>query len=108
MGFVYTSFQERATFITHGNMARLAKKSGGPVLARICGTVAADEKRHENAYTRIIEKLLEVDPNTTIEAIASMMRKRITMPLHHMNDGQDPNLLDHFSKTGHLHNSPLC
>lgn len=58
MGFVYTSFQERATFMTHGNMARLAKEGGDPVLARICGTIAADEKRHENAYTRIVEKLL--------------------------------------------------
>ncbi|XP_049413584.1 stearoyl-[acyl-carrier-protein] 9-desaturase 6, chloroplastic-like [Solanum stenotomum] len=97
MGFVYTSFQERATFLTHGNMARLATKDGDPVLARICGTIEADEKRHENAYTRIIEKLLEVDPNTTTQAIASMMRKRITMPLHLMYDGQDPNLFEHFS-----------
>ncbi|KAG5600429.1 hypothetical protein H5410_031799 [Solanum commersonii] len=52
MGFVYTSFQERATFLTHGNMDRLATKDGDPMLARICGTIAADE----NAYTRIIEK----------------------------------------------------
>ncbi|XP_015168550.1 stearoyl-[acyl-carrier-protein] 9-desaturase 6, chloroplastic-like [Solanum tuberosum] len=97
MGFVYTSFQERATFLTHGNMARLATEGEDPVLARICGTIAADEKRHENAYTRIIEKLLEVDPNTTMIAIANMMKKRITMPLHLMYDGQDPNIFEHFS-----------
>ncbi|XP_055830520.1 stearoyl-[acyl-carrier-protein] 9-desaturase 6, chloroplastic-like [Solanum dulcamara] len=97
MGFVYTSFQERATFLTHGNMARLAIEGGDPMLARICGTIAADEKRHENAYTKIIEKLLEVDPNTTMLAIAKMMKKRITMPLHLMYDGQDPNIFDHFS-----------
>ncbi|KAK4718653.1 hypothetical protein R3W88_016991 [Solanum pinnatisectum] len=97
MGFVYTSFQERATFLTHGNMAKLAIEGGDPVLARICGTIAADEKRHENAYTRIIEKLLEVDPNTTMIAIAYMMRKKITMPLHLMYDGQDPNIFKHFS-----------
>ncbi|KAJ7965433.1 Acyl-[acyl-carrier-protein] desaturase [Quillaja saponaria] len=82
MGFVYTSFQERATFISHGNTARLAKEGGDPVLARICGTIASDEKRHENAYTRIIEKLLEVDPTPTMLAIADMMRKKITMPAH--------------------------
>ncbi|KAH0658637.1 hypothetical protein KY285_027189 [Solanum tuberosum] len=87
MSFVYTSFQERATFLMHGNMARLATEGRDSVLARICGTIAADEKRHENAYTRIIEKLLEVDPNTTIIAIAYMMRKRITMPLQLMYDG---------------------
>ncbi|MED6163211.1 hypothetical protein PIB30_077794 [Stylosanthes scabra] len=75
MGFVYAAFQERATFISHGNTARLAKKSGDPVLARICGTIAADEKRHENAYVKIVEKLLEVDPTVTMVAISNMMRK---------------------------------
>ncbi|MCI33900.1 stearoyl-acyl-carrier desaturase, partial [Trifolium medium] len=54
LGFVYTSFQERATFVSHGNTARLAKEGGDPVLARICGTIAADEKRHENAYSKIV------------------------------------------------------
>ncbi|XP_055818737.1 stearoyl-[acyl-carrier-protein] 9-desaturase 6, chloroplastic-like [Solanum dulcamara] len=93
MGFVYTSFQERATFLSHGNMARLAKEAGDPVLARICGTIAADE----NAYTRVIEKLLEVDPNATMLAIANMMKKRIVMPQHLMYDGQDSNLFDNFS-----------
>ncbi|XP_010530233.1 PREDICTED: stearoyl-[acyl-carrier-protein] 9-desaturase 6, chloroplastic [Tarenaya hassleriana] len=97
LGFVYTSFQERATFVSHGNTARLAKNAGDPTLARICGTIAADEKRHENAYARIVEKLLEVDPNGAVSAIADMMRKRITMPAHLMTDGRDPSLFDHFS-----------
>ncbi|KAH0748968.1 hypothetical protein KY290_028200 [Solanum tuberosum] len=30
LGFVYTSFQERATWSSHGNMARLATKGGDP------------------------------------------------------------------------------
>ncbi|KAG5629410.1 hypothetical protein H5410_001127 [Solanum commersonii] len=97
MGFVYTSFQERATFLSHGNMARLAKEAGDPVLARICGTIAADEKRRENAYIKIVEKLLEADPNTTILAIANMMKKRIVMPQHLMYDGQDSNLFENYS-----------
>ncbi|MED6184289.1 Stearoyl-[acyl-carrier-protein] 9-desaturase 6, chloroplastic [Stylosanthes scabra] len=96
MGLVYTSFQERATFISHGNMARLAKNSD-PILSRICGTIAADEKRHENAYEKIVEKLLEVDPTVTMVAISDMMRKGITMPAHLMQDGRDPHLFDHFS-----------
>ncbi|KAL4336500.1 hypothetical protein AHAS_Ahas12G0016400 [Arachis hypogaea] len=98
MGFVYTSFQERATFISHGNTARLAKENGDPVLARICGTIAADEKRHENAYTKIVEKLLEVDPTETVVAISNMMRKGITMPAHLMQDGKDPRLFNHFAR----------
>ncbi|MCD7459068.1 Stearoyl-[Datura stramonium] len=97
LGFVYASFQERATSSSHGNMARLAKVGGDPVLANICGIIAADEKRHENAYTRIIEKLLEVDPDATMLAIADMMKKKIIMPMHLMYDGQDPNIFEHFS-----------
>ncbi|KAK4600976.1 hypothetical protein RGQ29_010524 [Quercus rubra] len=97
LGYVYTSFQERATFVSHGNTARLAKESGDPVLARICGTIASDEKRHENAYVKIVEKLLEVDPTGAMLAIADMMKKKITMPAHLMYDGRDPRLFEHFS-----------
>ncbi|KAJ4973379.1 hypothetical protein NE237_006553 [Protea cynaroides] len=97
LGFVYTSFQERATFISHGNTARLAKENGDPVLARVCGIIASDEKRHENAYIKIVEKLLEVDPTDTMLAICKMMRKNIKMPAHLMYDGQDPDLFCHFS-----------
>ncbi|XP_058089739.1 stearoyl-[acyl-carrier-protein] 9-desaturase 6, chloroplastic-like [Magnolia sinica] len=97
LGYVYTSFQERATFISHGNTARLAKEGGDPILARVCGTIAADEKRHENAYSKIVEKLLEVDPTGAMIAIEDMMRKKITMPAHLMHDGRDPQLFEHFS-----------
>ncbi|XP_054800239.1 stearoyl-[acyl-carrier-protein] 9-desaturase 6, chloroplastic-like [Prosopis cineraria] len=97
LGLVYTSFQERATAISHGNTARLAKEGGDPVLARICATIAADEKRHEKAYTKIVEKLLEVDPNEAMIAIGDVMHKRVTMPAHLMYDGQDPHLFHHFS-----------
>ncbi|XP_054817762.1 stearoyl-[acyl-carrier-protein] 9-desaturase 6, chloroplastic-like [Prosopis cineraria] len=97
LGFVYKSFQERSTAISHGNIARLAKEGGDLVLARICGTTAADEKRHENAYTRIVQKLLEVDPNGAMLAIEEMMHKKITMPAHLMYDGQDDHMFQHFS-----------
>ncbi|KAF6162256.1 hypothetical protein GIB67_008385 [Kingdonia uniflora] len=97
LGFVYTSFQERATFISHGNTARLAKEHGDLKLAQICGTIAADEKRHETAYTKITEKLFEVDPDGTMLAFADMMRKKIQMPAHLVYDGSDDNLFEHFS-----------
>ncbi|OAY51813.1 stearoyl-[acyl-carrier-protein] 9-desaturase, chloroplastic [Manihot esculenta] len=97
LGFIYTSFQERATFISHGNTARLAKEHGDIKLAQICGTIAADEKRHETAYTKIVEKLFEIDPDGTVLAFADMMRKKISMPAHLMYDGRDDTLFDHFS-----------
>ncbi|KAL1561405.1 Stearoyl-[acyl-carrier-protein] 9-desaturase 7, chloroplastic [Salvia divinorum] len=97
LGFIYTSFQERATFVSHGNTARLAREHGDMKLAQICGTIAADEKRHETAYTKITEKLFEIDPDATVLAFADMMRKKIAMPAHLMYDGRDDNLFDNFS-----------
>ncbi|KAE8696298.1 desaturase [Hibiscus syriacus] len=95
--FIYTSFQERATFISHKNTAKLATENGDIKLAKLCSFIAADEKRHETAYTKIIEKLFEIDPDETVRAFANMMRKKITMPAHLMYDGIDENLFDHFS-----------
>ncbi|KAK1582567.1 hypothetical protein Q3G72_016320 [Acer saccharum] len=95
-GFIYTSFQERATFISHGNTTKLAKDHGDMKLARICGTIAADEKRHEIAYTKVVEKLFEMDPEETILALAGMMKKKLKIPSHFMYDGQDDNLFKHY------------
>ncbi|KAF4397893.1 hypothetical protein G4B88_019614 [Cannabis sativa] len=61
LNFICTQFQERATFISHGNTARLAKEHGDLKLAQICGTIATHEKRHETTYTKIVEKLFEID-----------------------------------------------
>ncbi|KAL3698662.1 hypothetical protein R1sor_012738 [Riccia sorocarpa] len=97
LGFVYTSFQERATFISHGNTARQAKEFGDSKLATICGLIAADERRHENAYSKIVEKLFEVDPDGAMLAFGDMMKKKITMPAHLMYDGIDQNLFANFS-----------
>ncbi|XWS13124.1 hypothetical protein CRYUN_Cryun36dG0010800 [Craigia yunnanensis] len=97
LGFIYTTFQERATFISHGNTARLAKQHGDVKLAHLCGSIASDEKRHETAYTKIIEKLFEIDPDGAVMSFADMMRKKISMPAHLMYDGQDDNLFDHYS-----------
>lgn len=66
-------------------------------LAQICGTIASDEKRHETAYTKIVEKLFEIDPDGTITSFADMMKKKIAMPAHLMYDGRDDKLFDHFS-----------
>ncbi|KAB1212927.1 Acyl-[acyl-carrier-protein] desaturase 5, chloroplastic [Morella rubra] len=72
-------------------------KYGDEKLALICGTIVADEKRHEIAYTEIVGKLFELDPSDTVIAFAKMMRKKIAMPAHLMYDGQDEHLFDHFT-----------
>lgn len=94
LGFVYTSFQERATKVSHGNTARYAIEEGDPVLGKICGTIAADEGRHEIAYQRIVDQLFERDEEGAMLAFADMMKKQIVMPAHLMDDNQ------HKDKTG--------
>lgn len=96
-GFIYTSFQERATFISHGNTARHAKEYGEHKLATICGIIASDEKRHEIAYSRIVSKLFELDPSGAMLSFQEMMRKKITMPAHLMYDGDNVNLFDDYA-----------
>ncbi|MEW5298359.1 MAG: hypothetical protein WDW38_000912 [Sanguina aurantia] len=85
--FIYTSFQERATKISHGNTARLANLHSDPLLAKICGLIAADEARHEIAYSAIVGELFSRDPEGATLAFADMMRKGIVMPAHFVDDG---------------------
>ena len=97
LGFVYTSFQERATKISHRNVARLAQKAGEDKLQQICGIIAGDEARHEKAYKLFMQKVFEIDPPGAVNAFATMMRKKISMPAHLMTDGRDSNLFTRFS-----------
>jgi acyl-[acyl-carrier-protein] desaturase len=94
---VYTSFQERATRVSHANVGALAGKAGEPNLARICGMIASDEARHETFYTRMMDKVFEHDPDGGMLAFRSMLRGIIAMPGTRMDDGRDPDLFDHFA-----------
>lgn len=84
--FIYTSFQEIATNISHRRVAQFAKKAGDDQLAKICGHVAADEARHANAYKSFVSKILEVDPSEIMVAFEDMMRKKIVMPAHFLRE----------------------
>lgn len=80
--FIYTSFQEIATNISHRRVASLAKKSGDALLSKMCGVIAGDEARHAKAYKDFIYQILQVDPNEVMVAFEDMMRKKIVMPAH--------------------------
>ena len=80
--FVYTSFQELATNISHRRTATLAKKHGSNQLSTICGVIAADEARHAKAYKSFVGKIFEIDASEMMLAFEDMMRKRIAMPAH--------------------------
>ncbi len=96
-GLLYTSFQERATRVSHGNVAQLANRSGDAVLGKICNLVAGDEARHEEAYKAFVTKLLELDPRGTLVAFAEMMKTKVTMPARLMSDGVERDLFGRFS-----------
>ncbi len=97
LGFIYTSFQERATKISHTNVGKLAKKSGESHLQKICGLIAGDEARHERAYKLFMTKIFEVDPVQAVLSFAKMMKFKVTMPASLMTDGIDKNLFTKFS-----------
>lgn len=56
------------------------------MLQKVCAVIAADESRHEIAYTKIVDELFVRDPDGAMLAFADMMRKQIVMPAHLMND----------------------
>lgn len=84
--FIYTSFQELATNVSHRRVAGLAKKAGDKLLAKMCGVIAADEARHAKAYMSFISKAIEVDVNEVLIAFEDMMRKKIVMPAHFLRE----------------------
>lgn len=95
--FIYTSFQERATRISHVNTGKLANEGGDAVLARICKTIAGDEARHEKAYKSFMAKIFETDPDGALLAFEKMMKKQIVMPAILMDKAPVDSLFSRFS-----------
>ncbi|GAB3704330.1 acyl-ACP desaturase [Spirosoma flavus] len=84
--FVYTSFQELATNLSHRRTATLAKQAGCTQLSKICGVIASDEMRHAKAYKSFVDQIFEVDPSEMMLAFEDMMRKKIVMPAHFLRE----------------------
>lgn len=94
---VYTSFQERATKISHGNVAELASRDGDSNLSNICRKISGDETRHESFYKAVFSKVCDEDPKGALIALKTMMERKIVMPAELMSDGKDLRLYEHFS-----------
>ncbi len=78
--FVYTSFQELATFVSHNRVALIAKKYGEKKLFKMCNLIAGDEMRHHLAYSEFVNQIFKVDPSEMMLAFQYMMKRKITMP----------------------------
>ncbi|MCF1421016.1 acyl-ACP desaturase [Mangrovimonas futianensis] len=84
--FLYTSFQELATYISHNRVAQIAKKKGNIKLSRMCKIISGDEMRHHNAYCEFVERIFKVDPSNMMLAFHHMMKLKITMPAHFLRE----------------------
>lgn len=78
--FVYTSFQELATYISHNNVAKAARATGNTRLEKINHVIARDEIRHHMAYADFVRKIFECDPSEMMLAYQHMMKHKIVMP----------------------------
>lgn len=78
--FVYTSFQELATNISHKRVGQLAKKKGNKMLSKMCSIIAGDEMRHHLAYREFVKIIFDHDPSEMMLAFHDMMKKKIVMP----------------------------
>jgi acyl-[acyl-carrier-protein] desaturase len=78
--FIYTSFQELATYISHNRVAQLAKSYGDNKLSKICKMIAGDEMRHHHAYSEFVSQIFKIDPSQMMLAFQHMMKNKIVMP----------------------------
>ncbi|MGB2128759.1 MAG: acyl-ACP desaturase [Flavicella sp.] len=97
--FVYTSFQELATYVSHNNVAKLARKAGMKGLAKMSKIIAGDEMRHHLAYVEFIRQIFAVDPSEMMLAFCDMMKYKIEMPAMYLREsfGKKASLFDKFS-----------
>jgi len=84
--FVYTSFQELATNISHKRVGQMAKKKGNALLGKMCTIIAGDEMRHHLAYREFVKNIFGEDPSGMMLAFAEMMKKKIVMPAHFLRE----------------------
>ena len=99
--FVYTSFQELATYISHNRVAKLAKDKGNKRLSKMCKIISGDEMRHHHAYSEFVERIFTVDPSQMMMAFHYMMKQKITMPAHFLREsgGKISSTFEEFSNT---------
>lgn len=97
--FIYTSFQELATYISHNNVAKIAKKKGHKALAKMSKIIAGDEMRHHIAYTEFVKQIFAIDPSEMMLAFQHMMKHKIVMPALHLREsfGTKGSLFNDFS-----------
>ena len=89
----YTSFQERATQISHRNLGKVIRKVT-PALAKILACIAGDESRHYKFYASMLKTLLNVDTKGALESMLRVL-KSFQMPGHDIPGFNEMSLVEH-------------
>jgi acyl-[acyl-carrier-protein] desaturase len=76
--FVYTTLQERATQISHGNTGKVVGEYE-PVLGGVLRKIAMEEARHFTFYRNVFTEILARDPSEALQSAAHIM-PAIDMP----------------------------
>mgnify|MGYP001350930731 FL=1 len=97
--FIYTSFQELATNVSHKRVGKIAKQKGNKMLAKMCNIIAGDEMRHHLAYREFVKTIFEYDASEMMIAFQDMMQKKIIMPAQNLRHigGKMASAFDDFS-----------
>ncbi len=78
--FAYTTVQERATQVSHGNTGKICAEYD-PVLGEALANVASEEARHFAFYRTMVTEILVRDPNEMLLSLALVL-PGIDMPGH--------------------------
>ena len=88
-----------ATYVSHNNVAKIARKKGHTALAKMSKIIAGDEMRHHIAYSHFIDEIFKIDPSEMMLAYYYMMKKQIIMPAMNLRESfcDKATLFDQFS-----------
>jgi len=78
--FAYTTVQERATQVSHGNTGKIVGEFD-PVFGDALASVASEEARHFFFYRTMVTEILQRDPNEMLHSL-SLVLPGIDMPGH--------------------------
>jgi acyl-[acyl-carrier-protein] desaturase len=70
---IYAMVQELATFIHYRNLRRRVDEHGDPALSCLLGLIAVDERAHHTFYRRVVQLLLTMDRQDTLNQLRRVL-----------------------------------
>jgi acyl-[acyl-carrier-protein] desaturase len=80
---IYAMVQELATWVHYRNLRRRVDEHGDPALSALLGLIAVDERAHHAFYRSVVEMLLGLDRQGTLEQLRRVL-VTFAMPAVHL------------------------